>query len=344
MDKLFSVGVANAKIYKDPQKTQLIAVAEGLLDSSIATATSSTEIRGGKRNPLLFTYYHSPNVSLTLNNTHWNLALINANTGGELTKGANLEYTETVTLTGKAGTVDKTPVGSEGGSKIGWIECNGSYFSTTFTGSNFNAPAQVPDNATVRISYTAFNSGADKLTIPTNFIPKTLYIEMENDLATSKAGDGVIGRNVFIMPSAQLSGASEIAMTSDGYTETELTMNGLKYKSEDGKDIFCWMIQEIFGKTWYDNVVDLAVSGSADGTLKVGKTAQLTVWAVEEGGFQSFLVPDYSDLTFSSSNVAKITVSDKGVITGVAEGKATITAKITEKDIIKDTTEITVVA
>lgn len=346
MDRYFSVGVSKAKVYGDAQKSTLVAVADVLRTSTIDISTGSTEIRGGQRNPLLYTYFHTPDVTVTLTNTAWNMSLMAKNSGGTLGTTAVVPYEEEITLVLKVGTVSKTPVGSEGGAAYCWYNYNGVAYRATFSGSTFTVDSSIPDNSVVCVSYSYTNNAVTNLTVPANYIPATLYIEMENALATNNAGSGVVGRNIYVIPSAQLSGAQTIEMTSDGYTETELTMKALAYKPYGStcgnSDIFCYIIQEITNANWYDNVVELAVTGGDD-DIDVGSTAQLTVYAIREGLDGSFIVPDYSDLTFASGTTGVATVSASGVVTGVSAGTAVITATITAKSAVHDSQTVTIV-
>ena len=343
MNRYYAVGVADAYIYADAQKSALIAVGKVLTNTSLEFATSSTEIRGGKRNPLRYTYFHTPDITFTLTDATWNLSLLAKNCGGTLEDGAVVPIEEKITLVGKTGTVTQTPVGSEGGSAYCWYEYNNTAYRATFTNKTFTVDGSIPDNAIVCATYSYTNSGARKLTVPADYIPSIVYVETVQDLASDKAGNGIVGSNIFVIPSAQLSGANTINMTPDGYSETALTMKvnaHTPYGSHCGKDVFCYIIQNIKDVKWYDTAVELAISG--DEALIVGETSQLSVYQIKEGYGESSLVPNYADLTFASSATGVATVSASGVVTAISAGSAVITATVTAKTSVKGNISITV--
>ena len=342
MNRYYAVGVADARLYADAQKSVMVGYAKVLLDTTLTFATASTEIAGGKRNPLRYTYFHSPRVTGKITDATFNLAVIAKNSGGTLSNGAIIPMDKSITLVGKTGTVAETPVGSEGGAAYCWYTYNGVQSRATFSGKTFTVDASIPDNAVVCASYSYTNSGVTKLTIPTNYIPATLYIELDQDVATEDDKAGIVGRNLFVIPSAQLTGNQTINMTADGYSEIPLEFNALAYTPYGATcttgDIYCYMIQEIFDQSWYDTAVDIAAFGVD--SIKVGKTAQLSVYQIKEGG-ASWQVPDYSDLTFDNGIGTFATINATGVITGVSAGTQVITVTVTAKPAL--TTSINVV-
>jgi hypothetical protein len=346
MSRYYAVGVADARIYGDAQKSTLVAVAKVLLDSTLTFATSATDIAGGKRNPLRYTYFHSARVTGKITSAEWNLSLIAKNNGGTLSNGAVVPITESITLVDKVGTVTETPVGSEGGTAYCWYVYNGTEYRATFSGKTFTVDSSIPDDSIVCASYSYTNSGVTKLTVPANYIPSILYIELDQDVATDNAGNGIVGRNLFVIPSAVLTGNQTINMTADGYSETALEFNAISYTPygatcETG-DVYCYMIQEIFDENWYDTAVDLAVYGVD--TLVVAETGQLNVVQIKEGLGESWLVPDYADLTFDDGTPTYASVDANGVVTGVSAGTQVITVTVTAKPTLTASINVEVTA
>jgi len=68
-----------------------------LLDSSIEVTLGSTEVRGGRGNQLLYVYYHSNAMNVTLNDTQWNLQMLGATVGETIATGSDI-YTGSLIL------------------------------------------------------------------------------------------------------------------------------------------------------------------------------------------------------------------------------------------------------
>jgi hypothetical protein len=80
---------------------------------------------------------------------------------------------------------------------------------------------------------------------------------------------------------------------------------------------------------WYTPVTALFFD-TGEFSIVGTATKQLHVYAVAPG-MPPFEVPDYSDLTFASSDDSYATVSAAGLVTGVAAGDTYISAEITAK-------------
>lgn len=94
--KKFLTSVMDAYLYDE--NDVLVAVSKTLIDSSLDVKTGSSEVRGGRGNQLLYVYYHSGAMNITLNDTQWNLAFLGQTVGSEITTGNNIYTEETITL------------------------------------------------------------------------------------------------------------------------------------------------------------------------------------------------------------------------------------------------------
>ena len=79
-----------------------------------------------------------------------------------------------------------------------------------------------------------------------------------------------------------------------------------------------------------DETITLNITSSAK-EVAIGKTLQLTVTGNED-----------KELTYSSSDTSVVTVNASGLVTGVKEGKATITVSLKEDSNVKASIEISV--
>ena len=103
--------VSTADVYGYDSNDNLLFVGKTLLDSSIETTLSNTDVRAGRGNQLQYIYYHSAEMNITVNEAQFSLDFLALNTGSAITTGANIWTEESVTVTNGAGTVTEgTPL------------------------------------------------------------------------------------------------------------------------------------------------------------------------------------------------------------------------------------------
>jgi len=126
-------------VYGYDENDVLLFTAKTLLDSSIEVTLGNTEVRGGRGNQLLYVYYHSNAMNITLNDTQWNLNFLGSTVGQSAVTGNNEYVEETITLGASgAGTVLGTPLAIQGTALYGWVtQLDGTIERVTFTGSSF---------------------------------------------------------------------------------------------------------------------------------------------------------------------------------------------------------------
>lgn len=343
-NKRFLVSVSDAVVM---QGNDIIAVSKTLADSSISIETSNTEIRGGVSNPLQAVFYHSGTFNLTLTETQFSLPFIAANVGTAITNGGEIWTNETVTLEGQSGTITGTAAAIDGQVPAVWVEHQGTHYTLPLTDKTFSVNGtSIAQNSTICVMYLDTKNSAKQIIVPANIIPDRVRIYLIANLYGDVSGSGFIGNVQIEIPVAQLSGAQEISMTADGYSNTPLTAMALAYSDSnavgcDAGQYYAKIVQFETDANWYDGVTGLAIQGG-DFTLNgpAGTKATLRVYAVR--GNDSFLC-DNSLLTFTSGTVANATVGENtGVVTSVANGTSLITVKITGKEDIEGSCTVTV--
>lgn len=353
MSKKFLVGVGQVFAYDSNEN--LLFTSKTLSTSGIEVSTSNTEIRGGQGNALQYVYYHTGAMSLNLTDTQYNLGMIAANVGSSIVTNNDIWDSEEVTLgAGGTGSVTNgTPkVTPDGNTTIyGWVEHgNGTSEKVAFTGSGFTSLLG-SENDKVCVRYFRNDSASRSVTVEANFIPSIARIVIDTQLASSNtdiSGASIIGKVQVEVPKAQFSGAQSIEMTSDGVSNTPLTANALAYTSSTGgcssSGYYAKITEIINSASWYDNVIALAILDN-DIDLEVGDPdVTLQVYAVPSSG-SSFLVPDYGDLDFASSETDYATVGvHTGVVHAVAAGVSIITATIHDKNTVQATATATITA
>lgn len=342
MRKRFLVSVGDAVAM---QGNDIVFTSKTLIDSGLSVETSNTEIRGGQGNQLQAIYYHSGALNLTLTDTQFRLPYIALNTGASITAGGKIWESETVTLSGSDGTLVGTPVAIDGEEVAVWTEYKDTHYTLPVTGKKFSvAGTSIPADSTICVMYRNNSNSAQTITIPANIIPDRIRLFITANLYGDTSGEGYVGKIEIEVPSAQLSGAQEISMTADGYSNTPLTAMALAY-SETGAigctqgQYYAKITEYIKDSNWYDGVTALAIEGG-DFELANGQSTTLRVWAVK--GNTSFLAPN-SDLTFESSESSCASVGENtGVVTTSSTGDTLLTASITKVPTIEASCTLTV--
>lgn len=341
--KKFMVSVADVRIY-NVDNDNLLAVGKTLIDSSLEMTLGNADIRGGRGNQLQGVYYHTSDLNLTVNETQFNLDFLSMAVGQEVITGANVYMEETITL-GAAGTgtvLLGTPITVTGTTIYGWVtQVNGTVEKVTFSGTTF-ATSSGTSGDVVCVRYYHTNAAARSLTISADVLPKIVRVELETLLISSQETTSRIGVVQIIVPTATLTGAFSLAMTSDGVSTTPLAIRALASTelttaSCSNVPVLAKIIEIIDAANWYDNVVAISIQGG-DFTMSATATRQLVVWAIPTSGAAFPIALTGTNITFSSSVVGTATVSaNGGLVSGVAINTSTPTiihATITAKSSI----------
>lgn len=343
MPKKYLVGVGTVRAFEG---NNLIFVGKTLIESSMEISVSSTDIRGGLSNALLGQYFHDSALSLTITDAQFNLPMIAKNVGTSVSVGGDIFKTESITLNGKNGTVTGTPVAVDGAKAYVYTEYDGEPYSLAVTGKTFSIDGTpIPEGASLCVAYLYHNINTSSIIIPSNIVPSRLHIYVTVNLTGDVVnGKGFIGTETIEIPIFQLSGSQTISMSADGVSNTNLSGNAIAFfeggETCEGGGHYAKITEEIYNTNWYDGVTALAISGGDFSMAKSDSPVTLRVYAVAGGN--SFLV-DNSQLTFTSSKAATATVgANTGIVTPVAAGTTIITAKITNKQDIEASCDVTV--
>ena len=325
--------VSTADVYGYDSNDNLLFVGKTLLDSSIETTLSNTDVRAGKGNQLQCIYYHTAEMNITINEAQFSLEFLALNTGSSIETGANIWTEESVTVSNGAGVVTKgTPLAIQTQTIYGWVtKEDGTVERVAFNGADFTL-ADSSYNGTVCVRYYTNDAAARKVTVYADMLPSTIRLVMVGTLASSDSTTNQIGTVQIEVPRASMTGAFTLSMTPDAVAQTPLSVRALASTETTGgcdgsRPIYATITEKINGAKWYDNVIALAIKGG-DFDLKSGDSKTLQVYAIKNDGSAAFLAP-VGGLTFTSSETSKATV-EGGIVAGVAAGSSTIKATITE--------------
>ena len=340
--KKFLAGVARAILLRG---NTIIGVANTLITSGFDFTIASEEIRGGQGNGLFGKYFHDSALNVTIEDAMFNLEYVAASLGTTLRQGGlSFKEEESTVATAKQIPLSTTPLAREG-SLVAWYSKPGQDNWITGTVKTANGKYYIDvEAATVGekycIKYFWQNENAESIVIPVQYVPAELHVILINDEFSGEAIDSIdttaIGRLITDIPRLQLDGAQNLALTATGAATTSLSGSALAVASDatscETDAYYGTMTEEIFGATWQDNVVALAIEDN-DIQLATSATATLSVYAVY-GGNKPSQKKDNSNFTFAvvggSSSI--ITVDTTGLVTAKGTGSAYVQVTLTGKD------------
>lgn len=342
----FLAGVGRALLFDG---NNLIGVAKTLTESTFNFSISNEEIRGGQGNALFGKYFHDSNLGITLVDAMFKLEYLAANLGVDINMGGLSIYESPsageVVGAGGVITLTNTPT-LMNGSLLAWYKkpADANWSVATIAQSGGSYTITIPNGAVgdaYCVKYFYQNENARSIIINTQYVPKTLHLVIMNDLFSGDSADigsaTRYGRIITDIPSFQLDGNQDLNLTATSAATISLTGNALGVNSDiscEEAPYYGTMTEEIFGSSWVDNVIALAIENS-DMDLSQGETETLLVRAVF-GGSVSSQRKDNSNFTFAVESGTSATVSEDGVVTASssATGDTIISVTLTDKNSI----------
>lgn len=326
----------------DPSTNALILTSKTLTEEGLNFSSTAEEARGGAGNGLLGKYYHDSTFGLTLTDQLFDLQYLALNCGGAIQASSDVMTNEQVTVeVANTITVSQNPVEFEN-ALVGWAkkstEDDTHYVPLTFVGKSATLEgAKVGDVYCVKYFYK--NSTARRFVVNTAYIPAVVHAiatfplfkaGTSSDQYTSSSQIGEIQVDI---PNFQLEGAQELSLSAGGISTASLSGSALSTFTGNGGcsdgGYYAIITEVIYGKSAFDNVVNLAVADS-DIDLAVGETHTMQVYAIYSDGTVPSIV-DNSLLTFTSEDDAVAIVTSDGRVTAQGVGSAKITVVATEK-------------
>jgi len=338
----FLVGVGIASLY-DPATGDLIGTSKTMLDDSIATTTSSSPINGGQGNALLYTYFHTAKMAVTLTETQFNLAWIGKAVGSNINTGKNIWVEESVVLgVAGVGVVLNTPLLSPDSKTtiFGWVtDSTETTTKVAFTGSTFTLPSGIAGQI-VTVRYYKNDASAKSITISSNIVPSIVRVVIDAQEGSNDSGTGICGSIQCEIDRVQLDGSNSITLKSNGVSDTQLKGDALAFIDPVTQISRYATITEILtNANWYDTVY--AMASTVDPiTLTTTTPYVLDLRAIPTVG--NAFKPVMEDLTFVSSTPTTATIDATGTLTKIATGTTVITVSITAKPSITTTINVTV--
>lgn len=335
--KYVIAGVGTAELI-DKTNGEKVADANTLVNSGMNFTVTAEDIRGGLANKLLAQYFHDSGLAITLEDALFDLNYIALNTGSTISVGGDIMTTETVTSTLNTITVNGTPRPFLGLGIIGWYQVVGTTTWTKITFVGSVATTTISAGQKVCVRYVVAENASEQITVSSTFIPDQCYLLLTLPLFKTGMDTNVyqqaskVGEIQVEVPTFQLSGTMDMALTSSGATTSNLSGMALSSVVANGgcssDGVYANIKKIIIGQDEFANVLDIAVLGG-DVDLVVGETETLSVIKYYGAKIANSIV-DNSKLTFTSLTPAVASVgSHTGLITALTAGNTVIEISVT---------------
>ena len=313
--------------------------------SQFTTTVNMSPINASVGNPVVINLPDSAEVSLTLTAANMSLEARALSVGGDLSYNGIVPVIESITAQSGTIAVSQAPVAGYGMAEpYAFIDTDGKAYvvnADTYQIEGFTAQS----GQSYCVRYFVRNASAQQLRIASNFAPSvevvTIRMPAYNTQGSSNNQGSKCGDFYIWIPRMQFSGKADTEGSQTTAATTDFSGSALAYDeavssgvcAESAATALAYMVYVPLGDST-TLVEGLAVVGGAI-TVAAGSTVQLPVKYVINN---QLVQPDYSDLTYESSADGTATVSDAGVITGVAAGSCTITASLNDLTVTTDCT------
>ena len=313
--------------------------------SQFTTTVNMSPINASVGNPVVINLPDSAEVSLTLTAANMSLEARALSVGGDLSYNGIVPVIESITASGDTLSVSQAPVAGYGMAEpYAFIDTDGKAYiidADTYQVQGFVATP----NQSYCVRYFVRNASAQQLRIASNFAPSvevvTIRMPAYNTQGSSSNQGSKCGDFYIWIPRMQFSGKADTDGSQTTAATTDFSGTALAYDeavasgvcAESAATALAYMVYVPLGDST-TLVEGLAVVGGAV-TVAESETVQLPVKYVINN---QLVQPDYADLTYESSADATATISDTGIITGVAAGSCTITASLNDLTVTVDCT------
>ena len=326
MSNKFIVSVANA-IGRDPITKQGIFYGKANLSSAFTLSMSESEVRGGINNSLLFTYKHTRDLAIEIEQAIASKTFLALNTGTSLNSGVTSKVlaTECVTFSGTGtATLANTPTSTRTQITI-FLDDGRIAVPEVLAGSVITYADGANKKLDVVYEYmTSIDLLSIEATEPPSIIDLTLIAEVRD------SQKGLIEYQHINIPSFQIDGNYELSFSADGVSSEKLSGKALRVDGETCEDgdtygYVKWV--PVSGTTTTSAILEIVTTPSAPVLVTAG-TTQLVTKALYGG----IIAPQrlLTGLTYTVTPSGKFTVNASGLLTaGAVTGADTATIEVT---------------
>jgi hypothetical protein len=309
------VSVADA-VVRDPATGVALFLGKANINSAFKLAMSNADVRGGIGNQLLYTYYHTRELTVDIEQASFGESFIALNVGSSVLTGAvNVVQTDCLTTSASsAAQITLTPVGD-----VSVFLADGSVQTVTPSTKDILLTG-CPSQKVTAVYLTS--KSADQITVeaatPPSIVDLTLIAEIrDQDHST------VLKYLQINIPSFQITGNYDLSLTANGVSTEKLSGRALSVESADcvsGNYYAKVTYIPVTGTTTYSSIA--ATPSTITWAKSTAQSSQITVYGIRGGMYAN--TPITTSCTFARSGS-----SGSGVTVGAATGLISTSASAT---------------
>lgn len=327
--------------------------------SQFATTCDMGAIQAGIGNATVIQIPHNSAVNLTLTAADFSMNARAMSVGSTVAYGGISPVCEVINASTTTLTVANTPAAPYGYQEAicnvvegGTTNASGVAYkidTTTKTVIGFTATA----GKSYTVTYFQQNASAEYFNIGGMFAPAIKHVTVQIPIYSASGAENVlqgtkVGDLYIIIPRMQFGGKADIEASQTAAATTDLSGTALTYEEAAAEGVcndcsIPGLAQVLYvpAASVTSSVVGLAVIGGSM-TVKKSSSATVPVKGVMPNGTLQQL--DYSTMTYNiaSGGQSTATVTDAGVVSGVAAGDTEMTVALKDNSDIKTTVAITV--
>lgn len=309
------VSVADA-IIRDPATGAAIMIGTANISTAFKMTMANTDARGGINNPLLYSYYHTKELTVDIEQATFGETFLPLNAGASISTGA-VTVVQTDCLTTSASSAAQltlTPIGN-----VSVVLADGSI--QTVTPSTKDIVLSGAANQKVTAIYNTSKT-ADQVVIgattPPSIVDLTLIAEIRDQSHST-----VVKYLQINIPSFQVNGNYDLTMSANGISTEKLSGKSLAVKASDctSGDYYAKVTYiPVTATTAYSSIA--AIPSTVAWTKSTAQSTQLSVYGIRGGTYSNTLIT--SDCTFARSGS-----SGSGITVGASTGLISTSASST---------------
>lgn len=289
-----------------------------LVNSTLTQEVQSIEQRGGYLNALLFDIKYGKSVTVQIESATFKMEYLAFQTGTPLVTGLSdiYKFDDCVTFTNGVGTTSETPIGNV------YVRMPNKAVKT-ITPTNKNIDIGMPEfSGSLQVAYR-YNETVDQVTLDTKTQPLTVKAVMKIHTSTQ---DGENGSIQITIPRLKFDGGITLDMASDAVSTLQLNGTAQEYTTGCGESYYATIK---YVKDTEETVIPVSDIVASPNVLTFSiagvKEATANIIGLRNDPYTNVTI-DNSKVTFESSDEETVSVTPAGLMTGLKEGSATVTA------------------
>jgi hypothetical protein len=293
------------------------------ISSAFKINMANADARAGIGAPLIYTYYHSREVELSVEVQTMDESILAMNVGSGVDSGAyDVLWSECVQLSSGSGTLTYIPTGN-----VNVFLTNGNIQNVTPSSKSIYVAAG--GNTSVNVHYNT-NKTITQVTVGATVPPSLVEVYLTAEIR-DKTTNGIYKLLQIHIPSFQLKGTFSLDMAATGISKQSLDGRAISVDATDCTTGNYFAKVSFIPVTSTVSYSSIGVLGTLSFPHSVASSEQVSVWGIQGGIIGNTNITTssvFSMIPNGNSGSSNITVSAGGLVTAGSSGSAGNTATL----------------